>query len=109
MEKIIISNEVSNQLEELILILHKEEYFGFMDSATDYVDSIIDFIFSSIETYPKKNSPKELNQIGKFYLVFKMNSATSWYIFFDFDQNKNIYLVKSILNNHSREIKYLNF
>lgn len=108
LEKIVISKEVSNYFEELIFKLHQQEYFGFLDSSIDYVDEIIDFIFSSIAHYPKKNSPHKLKKYGRFYLVFKMNNTTSWYIFFDFDKKKNTYLIKAILNNHLEEIKFLN-
>jgi len=37
-------NGVLDYLDDLVFILFKEEYFGFMQSSYDYVDKIIDFI-----------------------------------------------------------------
>jgi len=108
LEKIVVSQEVSDYFEELILILYKDEYFGFVESATAYVDRIIDFIFHSIGTYPRNIAPEKLQKFGSYYLIFKANDHTSWYIFFDFDEIENIYLISAILNNHSPSIRFMN-
>lgn len=42
--KVLISVEASNYLDDLIKVLYKKEYFGFIESAEIYVSNIYDFI-----------------------------------------------------------------
>ncbi len=35
-----------HKLDLLVKTLHREEYFGFLDSSEDYVNKIIDFIYT---------------------------------------------------------------
>jgi flagellar capping protein FliD len=55
---IIFQNGVLDYLDDLVFILFKEEYFGFMQSSYDYVDKIIDFIENDIATFPSKKHPQ---------------------------------------------------
>ena len=98
MEKIIVSEIVKYKLDELIKILYDEEYFGFKQSAEDYVHDIIEFIYA-VPTLPRKNTKK--NRYGNFYCTYKHSNNTSWYITFDFENET--YLIKNIANNHSRD------
>lgn len=98
MEKIIVSNLVKEKLDELIKILYKEEYFGFKQSAEDYVHNIIEFIYA-VPTLRRKNT-KDINY-GTFYCTYKHSYNTSWYITFDVEDET--YLIKNIANNHSRD------
>jgi hypothetical protein len=43
---VVISDEALNYLDDLIEILYKKEYFGFIESAEMYVVDIYDFYFS---------------------------------------------------------------
>lgn len=88
--------ELAYELNKLIQILYKDEYFGFIESAQEYVDSIIDFIY----TIPNSRKKKTKNNIyGNFYCTYKYNHKTSWYIFFD--NEDNIFLATFITNNHT--------
>ncbi len=99
MDEISISSQLDLKLRELIYILWKNEYFGFVESAEDYVNRIYDFI-SKINKKPKY--PCENQKFGQYYSKFKMNSNTTFYVVFDKFGNK--YLVNTIFNNH--EIGY---
>lgn len=98
MEKVIIEESANHYLNELIEILFKDEYFGFMDSSIDYTNKIFDFIFS-IPSQVKKNTKN--NKYGNYYCRFKINTKTTWYIIFNLHQNT--YLVTHILNNHTAD------
>lgn len=100
MEKIIIySPDVEIYFKKLINVLFKKEYFGFREDAKLYVARIIDFIENNIAGYPAKNTPAELQKYGNKYIFYKANKRTTWYIFFDVDEER--YFVKFITNNHT--------
>lgn len=107
-EKISISYSkyVINYLDELIFILYNEEYFSFIENAESYVDEIYDAIELFIQLYQYKKSPKSLQKHGNFYVTYKSNKKTSWYIFFNKKDSK--YLVRYITNNHSKDAGLLN-
>jgi uncharacterized membrane protein len=67
-----------------------------MDSTKDYVNDIVDFMYT-IPDLKFKVTSKE--KFGKYYCTFKANNNTSWYIVFDVEFD--IYLIKFITNNHS--------
>jgi hypothetical protein len=98
MEQIILSREIIIALEELVDILLKDEYYSFLDSAEDYVNKIYDFIYS-IPNQPCKQTKN--NFLGAFYCSYKYSNRTTWYI--TFNKEDEIYLIKNIANNHSKE------
>lgn len=98
MEKIVVSTLVKEKLNELIKILYEEEYFGFKQSAEDYVHKIIEFIYA-VPTLPRKKAKN--NIYGNFYCTYKHSYNTSWYITFDVEDET--YLIKNIANNHSKD------
>ena len=102
---IIFQEGVLNYLDNLVYILFKEEYFGFMQSSYDYVDKIIDFIESNMATFPSKKTPAALKNFGSKYIFYKSNQRTTWYIFFE-NKNNN-YLITNIINSHCQETKWL--
>jgi hypothetical protein len=102
---IIFQKGVLNYLDDLVYILFKQEYFGFMQSSYDYVDKIIDFIENDIATFPTKKTPVALKNFGSKYIFYKSNQRTTWYIFFE-NKNNN-YLITNIINSHCEEIKWL--
>ena len=98
MEKIILSREIIIALEDLVDILLDDEYYGFLDSAEDYVNKIYDFIYS-IPNQPYKQTKNNL--LGIFYCCYKYSNRTTWYI--TFNKENETYLIKNIANNHSKE------
>lgn len=101
---IIFQNGVLNYLDDLVFILFKEEYFGFMQSSYDYVDKIIDYINNNITTFPSKKTPTELKNFGSKYIFYKSNQRTTWYIFFE--SKNNNFLITNIINSHCEETKW---
>jgi hypothetical protein len=102
---VVISDEALNYLDDLIEILYKKEYFGFIESAEIYVTDIYDFIFQNIKDFPSKKTPIPLNNFGSNYIFYNSNSRTTWYIFFE--QKGSNYLITNILHNHCEEAKWL--
>jgi hypothetical protein len=98
MEQVIILPYVKDVLNDLVKILYNKEYFGFNESAIDYVDTIIDFI-NTIPTL--KYKPTRNTRYGAFYCKYKHNSKTSWYVSFDIEGD--LYNIKNITNNHSAD------
>ncbi|MDE1193483.1 MAG: hypothetical protein PW786_15255 [Arachidicoccus sp.] len=80
-------------------VLFEKEYFGFIESAEEYVWKIRDFIEENISTYPTKKTPFGLLQYGEKYLTYKANQSTTWYIFFS--KIEETFFVKFITNNHT--------
>ncbi|OHT43242.1 hypothetical protein [Flavobacterium tructae] len=105
MEKVIFEKEVLDYFDDLVFALFKEEYFGFPESAQNYVDKIVVFIISDISSFPHKKTPKLLQYLGSNYIFYKPNAETTWYIFFE-KRNQN-YLITGIVNNYSAEAKGL--
>ncbi len=100
-----VVDEAALSLDNLIDILYHNEYFGFTDSAENYVNRIYDFIYLNIHSFPNKISPKALAGLGTNYIFYKINPRTTWYIFFE--KNQENYLVTQIINNHCEEAKWL--
>jgi hypothetical protein len=98
LEKIILSEASINRLNELIRVLFDEEYFGFVETAIDYALKIYEFI----KTIPNRSHRLTKNpHYGTFYCRYKANNRTDWYILFDKENDQ--YLIKNIINNHTRE------
>jgi len=100
LEKIIIyAPEVKSYLIDLINNLFEKDYFGFPESAEEYVNNIRNFIEEKIGIYPSKSTPKELIKFGENYIRYEANTKTSWYIFYS--QIEQTYFIKLITNSHS--------
>ena len=102
---IIYEDAVIDYLDDLVYELYKKEYFGFLESAYNFADNIIDFIENSIDTFTSKKTPESLQHFGSKYIFYKSNQRTTWYIFFENFENK--YLITNIINSHCEEAKYL--
>lgn len=61
--KIIFSNHINQRFEELVFILHFNDYFSYQSNAIDYVDKIYDFINIDIYTFPYQNIPKRITSL----------------------------------------------
>lgn len=94
-----------DNLDNLSRILFKKECFGFIESAEFYIDKIYDFIETNVSTFPAKKTPIQLQYLGSNYIFYKANQHTTWYILFE--KSKNNYLIAHIINNHSKEAKWL--
>lgn len=103
--KIIYSSNFRDYIDELAQVLYKIGYFGFLEDAHKYIDKIYDFIDENIDKSISKNSPKTFQKFGTFYIKYKANENTTWYIFFDRKDHR--FLVNHILNNHSTDFPEL--
>jgi hypothetical protein len=102
MGEVNIDSNLENKLYNLVFTLHSKEYFGFIESAFDYVDKIIEFI-QSIPS--QKYKPTYNKKFGAYYISYKANSNTTWYIIFDKQENR--YFVNEITNNHCADYAYV--
>lgn len=97
---VIILPEVAEYLDELTNVLYNKGYFGFIESAKDYTDRLTDYIVDNISHKTKHKAPRYFNRYGKemYYITFKPNQRTTWYIFFQIREDR--YLIRYITNNH---------
>lgn len=102
--KIFYKIEVEIFLNNLIYILYKADYFSYVENAIEYKDNIIDFIDQNIQSFPHKLTPLPLFYLGSNYIFYKSNSRTTWYIFFEKEENQ--YLITYISNNHTEIAKF---
>lgn len=103
--EIIFPPNVIDFLDGLVRILYKKEYFGFIETAEEYVSKIYDFVQDNITFSTHKVTPKKLKYLGSNYIFYKSNNRTTWYIFFE-KRNQN-YLITGIINNHCEEANEL--
>jgi len=98
---IVYKDRFENEIDKLLEVLFVNEYFGFEDSALNYVEKIYNFIKNNISKPISKNSPVAYQKFGKKFIKYKANNNTSWYIFFD--QKEHRFLINHITNNHSQD------
>lgn len=101
--KVIFTPHVIDFLDDLVRVLYKKEYFGFIETAEEYVSKIYDAVSENIKLSTHKLTPKSLKYLGSNYIFYKANNRTDWYIFFE-KKNQN-YLITGIINNHCEEAK----
>ena len=107
MERIVYSDDFSTYLSNLVIILHRKRYVGFLDTAIEYVSDIYEYIEQSIHHLPNKPTPIPLQKFGDFFITYKANANTTWYVLFYKDHEK--YLITHIFNSHSKEAQWFNF
>lgn len=105
MEEIIINDDVIIFLKELVYKLYTKEYFGFVDSAEDYVNNISDFVFAELPNVKHRKTPKELQKYGDYYTMYRANKRTAWYVFFN--KKGNRYVIEYITNNHVAKAAFI--
>lgn len=106
-EIIIYSSSVRTYLIELIAILYEKEYFGFEESAHQYVEQIRQSIRTDLpQEINHRTVPKELKHYGKYYIKIKGSNRTTWYVFFDKMDSR--YFVEYITNNHTPQGAFFN-
>ncbi|MDR2205710.1 MAG: hypothetical protein LBE36_06090 [Flavobacteriaceae bacterium] len=94
------TDNVNFYFDELIETLFWQDYFGFPDSAFQYVLDMKNYIETNIANLPKYPAPLYFSkyQTGMKYVVYQPNNRTAWYLFFLQEDNK--YLICYITNNH---------
>lgn len=105
MEKVIFTTKTLDYFDHLVFTLFSKGYFAYEENAQNYVDKIIGFIVNEIHDFPHKNTPHPLKHLGEFYIFYKANKRTTWYIFFE--ERDRQYLITSIFNNHCEEVRFL--
>ncbi len=103
---VVISREVVNDLNNLVTILFEKDYFYSKASSQNYVNQIYDFLEFDLINHPHKNTPKNLKRYGPFYVFLKVNTNTTWYIFFN--KNESYINITHLTNNHLPDINMLN-
>jgi hypothetical protein len=105
LEKVIFKDELLLYFDELIFTLFVQEYFSYEENAKRYVDKIVDFIILEINSFPHKPTPQKLRYLGSYYIFYKANNRTTWYIFFE--RQDFVFLITGIINNHCEEASEL--
>lgn len=72
MEKIIFEKAVLEYFDDLVFALFEDEYFGFLETAQDYINKIVGFVISSISSFPHKKTPKSIQYLGSNYFFIKL-------------------------------------
>lgn len=103
--KVFFTPYVIEFLDDLVRVLYKKEYFGFIETAEEYVLKIYDAVPENIKSSTHKVTPRSLKYLGSHYIFYKSNNRTTWYVFFETKENN--YLVTGIINNHCEEAKEL--
>ena len=102
--RVLFQPEVQAYFKELIHILYEKEYFGYEETAMQYVDDLFDDIEETLPFRLKKPAPAYFDRYAKdmYYSVFKKNNRTQWYVFFNIGEHKEetVYLVQYVSNNH---------
>ena len=101
--KVVFTPNVIDILDDLVRVLYLKEYFGFIETAEEYVSKIYDAVPENIILSTHKKTPKNLKYLGANYIFYKSNNRTTWYFFFE-KKNHN-YLITGIINNHCEEAK----
>ena len=87
-------------MNDLVTTLYNQEYFGFIESASDYMFKMRKFIEQKIHILQHHTAPKYFSkyQSGMQYIAYPANKRTTWYVFFK--QSGNRFLIYYITNNH---------
>lgn len=99
--KVLFLPEVEDALLDLIEILYSRQYFSFPESAVAYVEELIAEIEMTIGVKPYKKAPLHFSKQDGIllYITCQRGKSTTWYILFSIQDN-DVYLVRSITNNH---------
>ncbi|MDL2309972.1 hypothetical protein LJC39_02505 [Parabacteroides sp. OttesenSCG-928-B22] len=100
--KVVYSKLAEKYLKDLIDILYEGNYFSFESAAVEYVDSLTIKMESTIHLLPKHKAPEYFSKYGKdlYYITCPKNKRTTWYFFFTYHPDSDIYYIRHITNNH---------
>ena len=103
--QVILLPDVLEYFDNLVTILYEREYFGFEETALEYVTELYDDIITTLPTRPCKPAPAYFDKYGKGmqYAIFSKNKRTQWYAFFRKYRKEGelYYQVRYIANNHT--------
>lgn len=91
--KLVFTPQVIDFLDDLVRILYKKEYFGFIETAEEYVSKIYDAVPEIIKSSSHKLTPKSIKYLGSSYVFY--------------NSNNQIIMIIGIINNHCEEAKDL--
>jgi len=99
---ILYTKAVRIYLWELVETLYFNNYFGCKVSARGYVHELIKEMESTIHIKQKHKSPSDFSRYGKdvWYVSYPKNKRTTWYFFFTYHPEDDIYFIHYITNNH---------
>lgn len=102
--RVLFLPDVRQYLQELQEVLLEKQYFGFEESAVQYVRDLIFDIEETLPIRPSKEVPVTFRMYvrGMRYAIFRKNRHTQWYVFFCkyHLHGEVVYLVRYISNNH---------
>jgi hypothetical protein len=102
--RVLFLPEVREYLREASRAMYVLGYFGFLASAERYMEELVGNIMATLPSRTKRAAPPYFDKYGKnmFYVAFKKNKNTHWYVFFSIyaDGGEVTYLVRYISNNH---------
>ena len=103
---ILYAPKVSEYLNNLVDILYENGYFGYRESAKEYVMDLRNKIELSLPLLPPRLPRYRRKIYGKHtkYITIRKNRHTSYYVFFL--QKADKYIVTYIGNNHT-DAQYL--
>jgi len=101
--RVVFLPEVEDYLVELTEVLYQKEYFGFKESAVQYIIDLVQNITFSLPRKHKKLASEYFSKFGEnlYYSSFKQNQNTQWYVFFTIHEKEQVYLVRFIGTNHT--------
>jgi len=81
--EVVFTPKVLEFLDDLVIKLYKKEYFGFPESAENYVLEMYDAILERIKKTKHSQTPNSIKYLGTNNIFYKVNNRTTWYIFFE--------------------------
>ncbi len=100
MERVILSKNIENKLTHLVDTLFEKEYFGYRESAKEYVQRIRDFI----QKIPNQTIIYECKTpiYGKYYARYK-NQKSGFMYYITYDTMDGIYFIENIISPKTKE------
>lgn len=75
--KVVFTPHVIDFMDDLVRVLYKKEFFGFIETAEEYVSKIYNAVPENIKLNTHKVSPKNLKHLGSNYIFYKANNRTT--------------------------------
>lgn len=100
MREVLFLPEVEDDLYDLFRLLYEKGYLSSYDLAWQYVQDVVMDVVSNIDSKVKYKAPFSFSRYGRdlSYVMYKRNTRTTWYIFFE--THDDCYIVTHITNNH---------
>ncbi|MCD7936962.1 MAG: hypothetical protein LUG98_08900 [Tannerellaceae bacterium] len=100
--KVIYMPETENYLIDLAWLLYEKQYFSYFHLAEKYVSLLIGDIDATLHLKQKYVAAKWFAKYGKnlYYVAYPKSKRTTWYFFFTYHPDSDIYFIRYITNNH---------